>query len=175
MCTRDGGHDAHHEARDSAGILLARWPQIAADPVTSSAQTPEPTDEQRAVAAELLQCERSDDDFPYCDRHGGSWPCVNIDAVARALAAAVQQERDKVLALLAPGDPNARMDAYYYGFEATGVGIVDGILSAVAQAGKSYHGTDMWAETEQWTPVSHEQRIQQAADDAARRIREVSR
>ncbi len=78
--------------------------------------------------------------------------------------------------LAAPGDPNARMDAYYYGFERTGVGIIDDILSAVAQAGKSFHGTDMWAETdEKFYPVSHEQLIQQAADRAAEKIKEATR
>lgn len=76
----------------------------------TAAASAEPTDEQRAVAAELLQCERSDDDFPYCDRHGGSWPCVNIDAVARALAAAVQQERDKYLRVA------EELEQPFYGF-----------------------------------------------------------
>ncbi len=44
---------------------------------------------------------------------------------------------------------NLRMDAYYYGFASTGVGLIDRILSAVACAGKAYHHTFDWsAETE---------------------------
>lgn len=39
-----------------------------------------------------------------------------------------------------------RMDAYYYGFGSTGVYEIDKILSAVACAGKAYHGTDQWTE-----------------------------
>ena len=41
-----------------------------------------------------------------------------------------------------------RMDAYYYGFEPTGVRIIDEILSAVAHAGKAYHNTENW--TDDW-------------------------
>jgi hypothetical protein len=37
-----------------------------------------------------------------------------------------------------------RMDAYYYGFEPTGVEEIDRILSAVACAGKAYHRTEDW-------------------------------
>ena len=37
-----------------------------------------------------------------------------------------------------------RMDAYYYGFEPTGVVEIDRILSAVACAGKAYHHTEEW-------------------------------
>jgi hypothetical protein len=64
-----------------------------------------------------------------------------------------------------------RMDAYYYGFEKTGVEAIDRILSAVACAGKSYHGTEYWNdESEAWpghrgnSPVEW---IQNAANDAA--------
>lgn len=39
---------------------------------------------------------------------------------------------------------DARMDAYYYSFDRTGVGPVDAILSAVAVAGKGSHHTDGW-------------------------------
>ena len=38
----------------------------------------------------------------------------------------------------------ARMDAYYYGFDRTGCGPVDAVLSAVAIAGKGSHNTDGW-------------------------------
>lgn len=37
-----------------------------------------------------------------------------------------------------------RMDAYYYGFDETGVREVDLILSAVACAGKAFHHTSSW-------------------------------
>ena len=39
---------------------------------------------------------------------------------------------------------DARMDAYYYGFDRTGVGPIDAILSAVATAGKGSHHTEGW-------------------------------
>ena len=39
-----------------------------------------------------------------------------------------------------------RMDAYYFGFDATGCRDVDLILSAVASAGKAYHHTSDWTE-----------------------------
>lgn len=93
----------------------------------------------------------------------------------RGLAAHDKRQREK---LLAPGNPDARMSAYYYGFEPTGVGIIDGILSAVATAGKHFHSTDMWADEpephENWRDMSEEQRIQQAANVAAAAIREAS-
>ena len=41
---------------------------------------------------------------------------------------------------------DARMDAYYYGFDRTGVGLVDAILSAVATAGKGSHHTESWGD-----------------------------
>lgn len=67
-----------------------------------------------------------------------------------------------------------RMDSYYYGFEKTGIGIIDEILSAVAIAGKHLHSTEDWAD-EDWTPdgITEEQRIQQAADRAAEAIRKA--
>lgn len=86
----------------------------------------------------------------------------------------VEAERDALAARVAhlaePGDPDARMDAYYYGFTRTGIGVVDNILSAVAKAGKSYHGTDMWGE-ELFGGGTCESRIQDAADAAAEQIR----
>jgi hypothetical protein len=111
------------------------------------------------------------------------WPNVGIilrdhyRRLAVAALAAMKGQDDaaqavaRVEALAEPGNPDLRMHAYYYGFEATGVGIVDEILSAVAQAGKSYHNTVSWADEDEWTKPSHEQRIQQAADNAADRIR----
>ena len=41
---------------------------------------------------------------------------------------------------------DARMDAYYYSFDRTGVGLVDAVLSAVAVAGKGSHHTSGWAD-----------------------------
>lgn len=41
---------------------------------------------------------------------------------------------------------NARMDAYYYGFNRTGFGPVDAVLSAVAVAGKGSHHTQSWGD-----------------------------
>jgi hypothetical protein len=69
------------------------------------------------------------------------------------------------------------MDAYYYGFDETGCGLVDKILSAVACAGKAYHHTENWSEeASPWddhsgeTPVDW---IQKAAQEAADRIEEL--
>ncbi len=73
-----------------------------------------------------------------------------------------------------------RMDAYYYGFDPTGVPEIDRILSAVACAGKAYHHTESWGEemtygTPNGAPDGHEGKtpiewIQNAANDAARRL-----
>lgn len=65
-----------------------------------------------------------------------------------------------------------RIDAYYYGFQPTGVEAIDRILSAVASAGKSYHHTEDWNEAGAGkephlrgdTPIDW---IQNAANDAA--------
>lgn len=70
-----------------------------------------------------------------------------------------------------------RLDAYYYGFDPTGVEAIDRILSAVACAGKAYHGTEEWNET---ISVPYEpflrgnscaEWIQNAANDAAAAMR----
>lgn len=53
---------------------------------------------------------------------------------------------DDLAAIQAPLPDEARMDAYYYGLERTGVGFIDGILSAVAVAGKGSHHTQSWNE-----------------------------
>lgn len=54
--------------------------------------------------------------------------------------------REQVADLLTPLADNARMQAYYYGFDRTGVGVIDAILSAIAVAGKASHHTDAWAD-----------------------------
>lgn len=43
-------------------------------------------------------------------------------------------------------EADARMDAYYYSFDRTGVGLVDAVLSAVAVAGKGSHNTNGWTD-----------------------------
>lgn len=66
-----------------------------------------------------------------------------------------------------------RMDAYYFGFERTGVDAIDKILSAVACAGKAYHHTEWWGEEDlsgPWPPhtgASCIDWIQNAANEAA--------
>lgn len=87
---------------------------------------------------------------------------------------------ESINAALRPLDPDARMDAYYYGFERTGIGVVDAILSEVATAGKAYHGTEYWMDDydEATWPGredrrSHQDRIQDAANNAARIIRDL--
>lgn len=76
-----------------------------------------------------------------------------------------------------PLPEGARMDAYYFGFERTGVGIIDAILSAVAIAGKGVHSTEGWADEEfaryHSDQLTYEQRIQKAADDAAATLRSL--
>ncbi len=66
------------------------------------------------------------------------------------------------------GGPALRMDAYYYGFEPTGVREIDLILSAVACAGKAYHHTESWNERDESHEPSPVDRIQDAANAAAR-------
>lgn len=53
---------------------------------------------------------------------------------------------EEIQARALPLPENARMDAYYYGFDRTGVGSVDAILSAVAIAGKGSHHTESWCD-----------------------------
>lgn len=73
-----------------------------------------------------------------------------------------------------------RMNAYYYSFEKTGVVEIDRILSAVAMAGKAYHGTDQWGDgtytyTEQLTyggKITPVELIQEMANRAARALSE---
>ena len=70
-----------------------------------------------------------------------------------------------------------RMDAYYFGFNGTGERAVDLILSAVATAGKGSHHTDGWVDEEIANyyddGLTHEERIQRAADAAASLIRDL--
>lgn len=43
---------------------------------------------------------------------------------------------------------DARMDAYYYGFDRTGIDEIDAVLSAVAIAGKGSHHTESWSDSD---------------------------
>ena len=70
-----------------------------------------------------------------------------------------------------------RMDAYYYGFDKTGVPEIDKILSAVACAGKAYHNTEDWLDNcspydghSGDNPVDW---IQNAANEAALKFKDV--
>lgn len=58
---------------------------------------------------------------------------LDIEPIKERLAAATERLPEE-----------ARMDAYYYGFDRTGCGPVDAVLSAVAIAGKGSHNTDGW-------------------------------
>lgn len=75
-------------------------------------------------------------------------------------------------------DAPLKMRAYWYAFGETGVRSVDLILSALCHAGKGYHHTEHWAESEigDWGPfhgVSYIDWIQNAARDAAKQQREL--
>ena len=62
------------------------------------------------------------------------------------------------------------MEAYYYGFNKTGVPEIDKILSAIACAGKAFHHTSDWMDESSYpphigdTPIDW---IQNAANEAA--------
>lgn len=63
-------------------------------------------------------------------------------------------------------DNDLRMNAYYYSFAPTGVRAIDEILSAVAVAGKAYHHTEYWSDSE-GDEKSYVELIQEAAVRAA--------
>jgi hypothetical protein len=64
-----------------------------------------------------------------------------------------------------------RMEAYYFGFDLTGVRAVDEVLSAVAWAGKAYHSTEMWGDAYAEEGVLTEaSKIQAAARSAAEKF-----
>ena len=71
-------------------------------------------------------------------------------------------------------DTELRMSAYYYGFDETGIRVIDEILSAVATAGKCCHHTDAWCDSDEGE-LSHADKIQMAADRAADYIRKNRR
>lgn len=61
-----------------------------------------------------------------------------------------------------------RFEAYYYNFESTGCDCVDEILELVAEAGRAYHHTKDWGVLEDDTDTTFIEKIQIAADKAAR-------
>lgn len=60
-----------------------------------------------------------------------------------------------------------RMHAYYFSFVETGCQRVDRLLAEIAWAGKCYHSTEWWDESEQPDEPSHIDRIQAAAQAIA--------
>ena len=59
-----------------------------------------------------------------------------------------------------------RMSSYYYSFQPTGCIHIDQILSAVAVAGKRFHHTEYWEDTDEGVPSCIDE-IQKAANEAA--------
>ena len=64
---------------------------------------------------------------------------LDLDPIKERLAAATERLPEE-----------ARMDAYYYGFDRTDCGPVDAVLSAVAIAGKGAHNTEDWCERDDY-------------------------
>ena len=58
--------------------------------------------------------------------------------------------KERLEAAVEPLSDEARTEAYYYGFERTGCGPVDAVLSAVAIAGKGSHNTAEWCERDDY-------------------------
>mgnify|MGYP000660462362 CR=1 FL=1 len=81
--------------------------------------------------------------------------------------AAPDEAKRPVELLVMPDD--LRMDAYYYGFNKTGVREIDEILSAVAMAGKGYHNTADWSDEIYGETYSFVDLIQEIANRAAKK------
>jgi len=95
---------------------------------------------------------------------------ARVEAAERA--GAVKALAEEIAALQSPAEEQLRDHAYYFGFDLTGVGAVDRTLSAVCAAGKGYHHTERWSDTDpKWQPKSHVELIQEAANAAATSIR----
>jgi hypothetical protein len=185
--------DRTTEPADVFDAHLARWEAAEADPdgtverVARALAEHEPRYRSGYLTGEpdWIECGQADAEVATCswrsdpEADAQDTAAAHHRHVAAAAIAALRPAPDaprvdegaveRVRALAAPGDPDARMDAYYYGFEPTGIGIIDAILSAVATAGKHYHGTDMWTD-EDYGP-SEEACIQAAADKAALELR----
>lgn len=69
-------------------------------------------------------------------------------------------------------DERLNLNAYYYGFEPTGVLAIDRVLAAVAAAGKGSHHTEDWGERYDDEPSLLE-RIQEAAEESAKLVKEL--
>ena len=67
-------------------------------------------------------------------------------------------------------NPHGEVFAYYYGFDLTGVEAIDAILIEVAAAGKGYHSTEFWSDEARDGGPSYTERIQQSANEAAKRF-----
>lgn len=74
-------------------------------------------------------------------------------------------------------DYDNSLNAYYYGFDRTGVALIDDILAAVAAAGKAFHHTEDWDDVMEYdyrcikagqSPIDA---IQEAANRAAEAFR----
>lgn len=99
-------------------------------------------DNLRADLATMARQERTPD----------HWAIGRNQRTARAALLAIDEliaQHPPTREQIAPLPEDARMDAYYYGFERTGVGFIDAILSAVAIAGKGAHHTESWG-SEPW-------------------------
>lgn len=102
--------------------------------------------------------------------------CITLAVLdARAASAPADGLAAAVEALTEPAseDEGLRDHAYYFGFTQTGIGIIDRILSEVCRAGKGYHSTEYWQDTDPRVNggKSYENTIQEAADAAATAIR----
>ena len=62
----------------------------------------------------------------------------------------LESTKERLAAAVEPLSDEARTEAYYYGFERTGCGPVDAVLSAVAIAGKGSHNTAEWCERDNY-------------------------
>lgn len=62
------------------------------------------------------------------------------------------------------------LNAYYYGFDATGQTDIDRVLEAVALAGSSFHYTENWNEKVGDGTETAASRIQKAANRAAKKF-----
>ena len=62
----------------------------------------------------------------------------------------IEPIKERLAAATEPLTDEARMEAYYYGFERTYCGPVDAVLSAVAIAGKGSHNTGDWCERDDY-------------------------
>lgn len=70
-------------------------------------------------------------------------------------------------------DGTLRLDAYYYGFDSTGVVEIDRILAAVAVAGKGYHHTGDWNEDRGDGRLTYVEQMQVLANRAAETIKQL--